>query len=60
LEQEGYFSPENEGKRCESTDTLESLIHSFIDMEDLIKKNFLMAKNAPDKIEEFNANNPVQ
>jgi hypothetical protein len=60
LDQQGYFSPESEGKSCESTDTLKSFVKSFIDMEELIKKNFLMSQNNPEKIEEFNENNPVQ
>lgn len=60
LDQQGYFSPESDGKSCESTDTFEQMVDSFINMEDLIKKNFLMVQNSPDKITEFNANNPVQ
>ena len=60
LEEQGYFSPEVDGNRCNSTDTFEIVIQSFIDMEELIKKNFLMAVQSPEKIEEFNANNPVQ
>lgn len=44
LEEQGYFSPEIDGNRCNSTDTFEIVIKSFIDMEDLIKKNFLMVQ----------------
>jgi len=36
------------------------MVDSFLNMEDLIKKNFLMVQNSPDKINEFNDNNPVQ
>lgn len=60
LNQLGYFSPENDEKRCESTDVFESMVSSFVDMEDLIKKNFLMTVNNPEKIVEFNENNPIQ
>lgn len=60
LNEPGYFSPDVDGKRSESTETFEQMVKSFIDMEDLIKKNFLMVRSSPDKIDEFNANNPVQ
>lgn len=60
LDQPGFFSPENDGKRCESTDACESMVNSYLEMEDLIKKNFLMVEKNPEKILEFNENNPVQ
>lgn len=31
-----------------------------MDMEELIKKNFLLVQKAPEKINEFIVNNPVQ
>ena len=60
LESSGYFSPDNDGKKCESTDTLDALVENFNDMEELIKKNFLLVQKSPEKIDEFNENNPVQ
>jgi len=59
LESTGYFSGGNDGKKCESTDTLDALVENFNDMEELIKKNFLLVQKTPDKVQEFNDNNPV-
>ena len=41
LEMPGYFSFQ-ENAHCESTDTLDACIFAFLDMENLIKKNFMM------------------
>ena len=42
LETPGYFSADNGKGNCESTETLDALIENVVDMEELIKKNFLM------------------
>jgi len=39
----GYFSFSDQGgANCESTDTLDATISNMIEMENLIKKNFMM------------------
>ena len=50
LDTSGYFSADNDGKKCESTDTLDALVENFNDMEELIKKNFLLVKKSPEKV----------
>lgn len=60
LESPGYFSYDNGSGNCESTETLDAMIANIVDMEDLVKKNFLMTQKSPEKIQEFNENNPVQ
>lgn len=60
LDTPGYFSFDNGSGNCESTDTMDAMIDNFVDMEDLVKKNFLMTQNFPEKIAEFSDNNPVQ
>ena len=43
LDSPGYFSfSESGGANCESTETLDAMIQSFVEMENLIKKNFMM------------------
>jgi len=59
LETPGYFSYDNGNGNCESTETLDAMIENMVDMEELIKKNFLLVQNSPDKINEFINNNPV-
>lgn len=39
---------------------MDSMVENFVEMEDLIKKNFLMTQKSPSKIHSFNENNPVQ
>lgn len=60
LDVPGYFSFSEHscsGTMAESTDTLDATIASFNEMENLIKKNFMMQ---PEKLEEFANNNPTQ
>jgi len=58
LEKPGYFSfDQSVGASADSTDTLDATIQSFIEMENLIKKNFMMA---PEKLLTFANNNPTQ
>jgi len=59
LESAGYFSYDNGAGNCESTESLDALIENLMDMEELIKKNFLLVQKAPEKINEFIVNNPV-
>jgi len=59
LESPGYFSYDNGAGNCESTESLDALIENIVDMEVLIKKNFLLVQKAPEKINEFINNNPV-
>ena len=59
METPGYFSYDNGNGNCESTETLDAMIENMVDMEELIKKNFLLVQNSPDKINEFINNNPV-
>jgi len=43
LDVPGYFSfSDTGGANCESTDTLDAMVASFVEMENLIKKNFMM------------------
>lgn len=56
----GYFSFDNGSGNCDGTETLNALIENILEMEDLIKKNFLMTIDSPQKIKEFQDNNPVQ
>lgn len=60
LDTPGYFSYDNGSGNCESTETLDAMIENFVEMEDLIKKNFLMTIESPEKVKEFKENNPVQ
>jgi hypothetical protein len=60
LETPGYFSADKDSGSCESTETMTAMVDHFIDMEELIKKNFLMTQKSPEKIQEFNENNTVQ
>ena len=54
----GYFSFSDQGgATCESTETLDAMISSQIDMENLIKKNFMMQS---EKLNIFAETNPVQ
>ncbi len=57
LDSPGFFSFDNQSDQAESSDVLNSLINHFIDMESLIKKNFLMAS---EKIFDYLDSNPVQ
>jgi hypothetical protein len=58
LETPGYYSfSEIANQTAESTDALDATISSFIDTENLIKKNFLMK---PEKREDFANSNPEQ
>jgi chromosome segregation ATPase len=58
LDQPGYFSfNESAEVQSDSTDTLDALVASLIEMENLIKKNFMMA---PEKLEQFARTNPTQ
>ena len=58
LETPGFYSfSDSVGNTADSTDTLDATIASFVEMENLIKKNFMMA---PDKLEMFANNNPTQ
>lgn len=57
LESPGFFSFENQNDQAESSDVLNSLINHFVDMESLIKKNFMMAS---EKIFDYLDSNPVQ
>ena len=49
LEMSGYFSF-HENSNCESTDTLGATVDAFIEMGNLIKKNFMMK---PEKLAQF-------
>lgn len=60
LETPGYFSADKDGGSCDSTETMTAMVDNFVDMEELIKKNFLMTQKSPEKIQEFNQNNTVQ
>lgn len=60
LETPGYFSYDNGSGTCESTETMDAMIENILDMEELIKKNFLMTIESPEKVKEFYDNNPVQ
>lgn len=60
LESPGYFSFDNGSGNCESTETMDAMVNNFVDMEELIKKNFLLTQTQPDKIRQFSENNPVQ
>jgi hypothetical protein len=42
LEIPGYFTFDNTNTECESTVTLDAMIANFVEMENLIKKNFMM------------------
>ena len=42
LDTKGYFSFDGAGTECESTVTLDAMINNQVDMENLIKKNFMM------------------
>jgi len=44
LETPGYFSYDNGSGNCQSTECLDALVDNFNDMEDIIKKNFLMSQ----------------
>ena len=58
LDTPGFFSfLENTGNIAESTDTLDAQTGSLIEMENLIKKNFMMP---PEKLKEYANNNPKQ
>ncbi len=59
IETPGYFafSESSQGDNCESTTTMDAMIQNFVDMENLIKKNFMMQS---DKLNQFAQNNPVQ
>lgn len=58
LDLPGYFSfSESGAANCESTDTLDAMIQSFVEMENLIKKNFLMQS---EKLHAFAETNTVQ
>jgi len=39
---------------------MDAMIENILDMEELIKKNFLMTIESPEKVKEFYDNNPVQ
>jgi len=57
LDSSGYFSFEGSGTECESTVTLDAMIGNFVDMENLIKKNFMMKS---EKLSKFSDSNPIQ
>ena len=58
LDTPGYFNfNESAEVQSDSTDTLDALVASLIEMENLIKKNFMMA---PEKLEQFARTNPTQ
>ena len=60
LDTPGYFSYSDSGSGntgADSTDTLDATIHMFVEMENIIKENFMMPK---EKLEQFAMNNPVQ
>ena len=59
IETPGYFnhSESEKSDMCESTLTADAMIENYVDMENLIKKNFMMQS---DKKEQFAVNNPVQ
>ena len=62
LDTPGYFSfSESHGDNCDSTETMAAFIESFKDMENIIKKNFLVIRNGHDETTK-NAieRNPVQ
>ena len=59
LDTPGYFSFDNGSGNCESTETLDAMIENIIEMEDLIKKNFMITVESPKKIKEFQNSNPV-
>lgn len=56
LESPGYFSFGDTMDSCESTVVMEAMIQNFSDMENLIKKNFMIQK---DKLSQFAEENPV-
>lgn len=57
LETSGYFSfNESIEAQADSTDSLDAMVASLIEMENLIKKNFMMA---PEKLETFAKTNPT-
>lgn len=53
------YSSGSQVNEAESSTILSNTVKHFLDMDQLIQKNFLMMKNNPDKINEFLANNPV-
>lgn len=58
LDTPGFFSfSEQSGNNADSTEYLDQTIGSLIEMENLIKKNFMMQ---PEKLKEFANNNPTQ
>ena len=52
LDTPGYFSFDNGNGICESTETLDALIENYVEMEELVKRNFLMARDFPEKVQE--------
>ena len=58
LDTPGYYSfSEIANQTADSTDTLDASVSSFNDMENLIKKNFMMK---PEKLEDFANSNQEQ
>jgi hypothetical protein len=59
IETPGYFSlsEASTNEKCEATDTMDAMIQNYIDMENLIKKNFMVQS---EKLDKFAKNNPIQ